>query len=74
MSRWAGYLNLWVILLSLPGGVQVFFKDGPFAYNGLLACYFVVRVFFVWLVVMTMLGFRATDRSGHGAARTRTGS
>jgi hypothetical protein len=61
--RWAGYLNIWVILLSLPGGILVFFKHGPFAYNGLLACYFVVGVFFVWLVVMTILGFRATQRS-----------
>jgi hypothetical protein len=69
--RWAGYLNLWVILLSLPGGVLVFFKDGPFAYNGLLACYFVVGVFFVWLVVMTVLGIRATDRGAVMTGSTR---
>jgi hypothetical protein len=33
--------------LPLPGGVLVFFKGGPFAYDGLLACYFLVGVFFV---------------------------
>jgi hypothetical protein len=54
--RWAGYLNLWVILLSLPG---------------LLACYFVVGVFFVWLVVMTVLGIRATDRGAVMTGSTR---
>lgn len=60
--RWAAYLNLWIVLLSIPGGLVVFFKHGPLAYNGFVAFYFPVVVFFIWLVAMTVLGFRAVDQ------------
>jgi hypothetical protein len=40
----------------------VFFKDGPFAYDGLLACYLVVGVLFVQPVLMTVLGIREIDQ------------
>lgn len=57
--RWAGYFNLWVVALSVPGGFIVFFKDGPLAYDGFIAFYFPVVVFFIWLVTMTILTIRA---------------
>jgi hypothetical protein len=57
--RWAAYLNLWIVLMSIPGTLIVFFKDGPFAFNGFVAFYFPVVVFFIWLVVMTTLTIRA---------------
>lgn len=57
--RWAGYLNLWIIFLSIPGGLIVFFKTGPLAFNGALAFYPPVVAFFIWLVAMTVLTFRA---------------
>ena len=59
--RWAAYLNLWIVFLSIPGCLIVFFKDGPFAYDGFVSFYFPVVVFFIWLVAMTILGFRAVD-------------
>lgn len=57
--RWAAYLNLWIVGLSVPGGLIVFFKTGPLAFHGFVAFYFPVVVFFIWLVVMTWLTFVA---------------
>ena len=51
--RWVAYLNLWVALLFVPAGLMAFFKTGAFAYDGLIALYVPVGIFFVWLAVMT---------------------
>jgi hypothetical protein len=60
--RWAGYVSIWTALLSVPGGLMVFFKTGPFAYNGVLALWIPLSVFFVWIVAMTVVVIRAIDR------------
>jgi hypothetical protein len=57
--RWAGYFNVWVALMFTPGSLCVFFKDGPFAYDGVLAWYLPVAVFTVWLPLNTVLCLRA---------------
>lgn len=50
--RWIGYFNIWVAILFLPGGMITFFKSGPFAWNGLLAFWLPLVVFFLWYIVM----------------------
>lgn len=60
--RWSGYLTLWVTILTLPAGAMIFFKTGPFAYNGLIAMYIPLAVFFVWIVVMSVLMLQAIRR------------
>jgi hypothetical protein len=55
IPRWAGYLHLWVGLSGLGGSLAVFFKEGPFAWNGAVGFYLPVAVFAVWLVVITSL-------------------
>lgn len=60
--RWAGYFNIWVILMLLPGGVIVFFKSGPLAWNGLFAWWLVLIAYFLWIVVNTVLLLRAINR------------
>lgn len=57
--RWAGYLNLWVSLVWTPAAIIVFFKRGLFAWNGLLAWWIPVAVFFSWFVTMVVLLLRA---------------
>ncbi|MEA2172028.1 MAG: hypothetical protein QOF76_5328 [Solirubrobacteraceae bacterium] len=52
--RWVGYVNLWCALLFMPGGLCVFFKSGPFAYNGLLAWWLLLVGFAVWMIVMSV--------------------
>lgn len=60
--RWSGYLCFWTGLLSVPGGMIGFFKTGPFAWDGLLAYWIPLSVFFVWVVGMSMVMFKALDR------------
>lgn len=57
--RWAAYLTLWVACLTVPAGVMIFFKSGAFAFNGLIAMYVPLTVFFIWIIVMTALALRA---------------
>lgn len=57
--RWASYLNLWVAFSGMGGGLAVFFKTGPLAWNGLVGFYIPLTVFAIWLSVMTYL-LRAT--------------
>jgi hypothetical protein len=51
--RWVGYLNLWIALSGAGGGIAVFFKSGPFAWNGLVGFYIPIVAFTIWIVVMT---------------------
>ena len=53
--RWASYLNLWVGLSGAGGALAVFFKKGPFAWNGLIGFWLPVTVFALWLCVTTAL-------------------
>jgi hypothetical protein len=55
IPRWAGYFHLWVGLSGLGGCLAVFFKDGAFAWNGVVGFYLPVAVFAAWLVVITRL-------------------
>jgi hypothetical protein len=60
--RWAAYLNLWVAVSGMGGGLAVFFKTGPFAWNGLIGFYVPLTVFAVWIAVTTYLLRRAAIR------------
>jgi hypothetical protein len=57
--RWAGYLNAWIALLLAPAGIIVFFKHGPFAWNGLFSFWLPLTVYSIWVVTMTFLLRRA---------------
>lgn len=60
--RWFCFFSLWVALLIAPGGLAIFFQSGPFAWNGLLAFWVPVSVFFVYLVCMIALLLKAITR------------
>jgi len=60
--RWAGYLNLWIALSGCGGGVAVFFKSGPFAWNGLIGFYIPLSCFAIWISVMTYLMHTGINR------------
>ena len=51
--RWVGYLNLWVAMGGTGGGIAVFFKEGPFAWNGVIGFYIPIIAFVVWIAVMS---------------------
>lgn len=60
--RWLGYYNLWVTFMFTPGSLCVFFKTGPFAYNGILAWYVPVSVFATWMLLNTYYVLRAIQQ------------
>jgi hypothetical protein len=67
--RWLGYFNVWTVLLFLPGGLVVFFRTGPFAWNGVLAWWIPLVVFGVWFGVM-FLELRKAIAGQEAAAST----
>lgn len=51
--RWLGYFNVWCGFIFAAGGLVVLFKDGVFAWNGLLAFWLVAAFFGLWFLIMT---------------------
>ena len=62
--RWAAYFNVWVGLLFVPGGFAYFFRDGVFAWDGLLVFWVAAGAFFAWLLVMPWLVLKAIAGDG----------
>jgi hypothetical protein len=50
--RWLGYFNIWCAFIFAAGGLVVLFKDGVFAWNGLLAFWMVAVFFGLWFLIM----------------------
>jgi hypothetical protein len=63
--RWFGYLSLWCAALFCPAGLDVFFKDGPLAWNGLIAWWVLLVAVFVWLATLSTLVLRAISNQEH---------
>ena len=60
--RWLAYMNIWVSLAYIPGGLLPFFKSGPFAWNGILVFWLAGSVFVIWFVAMTAMLLKAIKR------------
>jgi hypothetical protein len=65
--RWSGYLSLGMGLLQIIALGLVFFKVGPFAWNGLFSWYIPFTDFFAWFVVITVLTIKAINNPGYEA-------
>lgn len=59
--RWSGYFMLWVAILLSPTCLCVFFKDGPFAWNGLFAFYIPLTAYGIWMITTFVLLRKAVD-------------
>jgi hypothetical protein len=57
--RWVAYLNIWTAISFVPAGIIVFTKTGPLAWNGILALYLPLFMFFGWVVAMSVTTFKA---------------
>lgn len=62
LPRWSAYLSLWTGLLFVPACLIFWFKDGPLAWNGVIAFYIPVVIFFVWVIGMTVPALRSLRR------------
>lgn len=59
--RWFGYFSICSALLFCPAALNVFVKDGPLAWNGLIAWWLLLVAFFVWVLVVTGVLLRAAS-------------
>jgi hypothetical protein len=57
--RWFGYISLWLALLYLPDCLDVYFKDGPLDWGGVLSLWLSLVAYFLWIVAATVLMLRA---------------
>jgi hypothetical protein len=60
--RWAAYLNFWTGLLFVPGVMCLFFKRGPFAWDGLFVFWIPLLIFGGWFIAMFVLLRQAIKR------------
>jgi hypothetical protein len=49
--RWLAYVNIWAPITFTPGAILQFFKDGPFAWNGIFVFSIPATVFVIQFVV-----------------------
>lgn len=66
--RWAGFANLWIAVLLVPGVLALFFKTGPFAWDGLFVFWVPFGVFGAWFLLMFGLIRAAMVREASGKA------
>lgn len=57
--RWVAYFNFWVALAYVAGGFIMFFRTGPFAWDGLVGFWIPAITYFIWLLLMCPILIRA---------------
>lgn len=57
--RWYGYVSIWCSFMYLPAGCNVFFKEGPIAWNGAISWWLLLTAIFGWLMTTTYLLLKA---------------
>jgi hypothetical protein len=57
--RWFGYFTIWNALMLEVGAIAFNTRTGPFAWNGLLVFWIALSVYAVWIVVLSVLMFKA---------------
>lgn len=68
LPRWFCWLSIWISLLIMPAGLVIFFKSGPFAWNGVISWWIPASSFgLYWLLLSWMMG-RAVQNHEHEAA------
>jgi hypothetical protein len=67
--RWAAWTNLWVAFLGAGGVLSIFFKRGPFSWEGIIGIWIPVIAFGAGMT-MTMVLILLRDRRRAAAAAT----
>jgi len=66
--RWIAYFNIWVALGFPLASLNVFFKQGPFAWPGLFTFWIPATVYFAWFIVMAIYTLKAINSEQAEAA------
>jgi hypothetical protein len=67
--RWLAYLSLWTAALLLPSVLCLWFKRGPFAWNGIASLYLAFAVVGAWFVAMIVNLLRVIGEQEAALAR-----
>lgn len=59
IPRWAGYISIWLGITMVPAALVIFFKTGPFAWNGAIAVYLPMAVYVIWWHTMLFVLLKA---------------
>jgi hypothetical protein len=62
LPHWLGYLSVWVALLIIPAGLVLFFKQGPFAWTGIVGLYIPLAALVIWVLSLTVTIHRNLSR------------
>lgn len=57
--RWVGYLSIWNGLILMPSTCIIFFKTGPFAWNGIAGFWLPLIVFAAWYLTIAIMTLKA---------------
>jgi len=60
--RWYGYFCLWVGMAGAGGAIAVYFKQGPFAWNGIVGFWIPIAMFALWLCLSVPVLLKAVNR------------
>jgi hypothetical protein len=62
IPRWAGYANIWMVIIIIPDQLLFFFQSGPFTWNGVFGLYLPLTSFFGWFALTVYLVLKSADR------------
>lgn len=62
LPHWVGYLSIWAAILITPAGLVLFFKHGPFAWNGIIGIYIPLAGFAIWVGALSYQVHRALTK------------
>lgn len=65
--RWYGYYLIFIAMISLSAGLLIFFKSGPFAYNGLITFWVTYAALVSFFIIGSTLLIRGVSRQGESA-------
>lgn len=65
MPKWLCWYSIWGGLMFIAEDLMPFFKDGPFARNGLLNFWIEYSIYFFYMLFVTFYMFKAVSRLEH---------
>jgi hypothetical protein len=68
--RWFGYFTIWIALMFEAGAIAFNTRTGPFAWNGLLVFWTPLSLFGLWIIVISVLLFKAISQQQAEAVTT----
>lgn len=63
--RWVGYVSVFQGFVQMTAVLLLFFKDGPFAYDGLFSWWIPATDFFSWFMLITVFTMKAINRDDY---------